>query len=151
MSIIHHLDVPMAVNEMRCILKPDGFIVMKEPICFSRMYAKMRAVFPFSDDVSEYEHPLTKEEFRQVREGFHVSGLRLFRLPFVAIARYLGLKPKLFMKSSDFMLRHFRYLEHFATVAVMKLKMLSPSNQQGMHILYLDDTAEETLQSEIRG
>ena len=112
----------MAVGEMRRILKPDGFIVMKEPICFSRMYAKMRTIFPTSDETSEYEHPLTREDFTKVQEGFRVSGLRLFRLPFVAIAeRYLGLKPKLFLKSSDFMLRHCDYLEHFATVAVMKL------------------------------
>jgi len=109
------------VAEMRRILKPDGFIVMKEPICFSPIYAKMQAVFPARDDISEYEHPLTKKEFTQVQEAFHVSGLRLFRLPFAAIGRYLGVKPKLFMKSSDFMLRHCDYLEHFATVAVMKL------------------------------
>jgi SAM-dependent methyltransferase len=121
MSLIHHSDIPMAVAEMRRILKPDGFIVMKEPICFSQLCATMRAVFPAKDDVSEYEHPLTKEEFTKVQEGFHVSGLRLFRLPFVAIARYLDLKPKLFMKSSDFMLCHCHYLERFATVAVMKL------------------------------
>jgi|SRR5215467_46366 len=122
MSVIHHLDIPMAVGEMRRILKPDGFIVMKEPICFSRMYAKMRTIFPASDETSEYEHPLTREDFTKVQEGFRVSGLRLFRLPFVAIAeRYLSLKPRLFMKSSDFLLRHCHYLEDFATVAVMKL------------------------------
>ena len=81
----------------------------------------MRAVFPASDGF-EYEHPLTKEEFAQVQEGFHVTGLRLFCLPFVPIAQhYLRLKPELPMKSSAFALRHFHYLEHFATVAVMKL------------------------------
>jgi SAM-dependent methyltransferase len=122
MSLIHHLHIPMAVAEMRRILSPDGFIVMEEPICFSRMYAKMRVIFPASDDISECEHPLTKEEFAQVKEGFHVSGMRLFCLPFVPMAqRYLRLKPELPMKSSAFVLRHFHYLEHFATVAVMKL------------------------------
>jgi SAM-dependent methyltransferase len=122
MSLIHQLDIPIAVAEMRRILRPDGFIVMKEPVCFSRMFAKMHAVFPASDDISEYERPLTKEEFTQVREGFHVSGLRLFCLPFVPIAqRYLRLKPELPMKSSAFVLHHFHSLEHFATVAVMKL------------------------------
>src|SRR5215831_18366988 len=55
MSLIHHLDIPLAVSEMRRILKPDGLIVTKEPICFSQLCAKMRAVFPAKDDVSEYE------------------------------------------------------------------------------------------------
>jgi len=121
MSLIHLLDIPLAVSEMHRILKPDGFVVVKEPICFSRLYAKVRTLFPVGEDVSLYEHPLTRTEFHQLHESFEVSGLRLFRLPFAAMPRYLGVRPRAFMKASDFMLRHCHYFEHFATVAVMKL------------------------------
>jgi len=125
MSLIHHLDISTAMAEMGRLLKPNGFIVMKEPIRFSSAYARMRSFLPTAGDISEYEHPLTTEEFAEVQKDFHVSGLRYFRLPFVPIAqRYLHVKPKSVFKLSNIMLRRSPYLEHFATIAVMKLEML---------------------------
>jgi len=130
MSVIHHLDIRMAMAEMCRVLKPDGFIVMKEPIRFSSIYNKMRSILPDSADISEYEHPMTTKEFAEVQKNFNVSGQRFCRLPFVPIAqRYLRIKRESVLKLSNIVLRRSHYLEHFATVAVMKLSTFHTQNQ----------------------
>lgn len=113
-SLIHHLDIPMAMDEMRRILKPDGYIVMKEPIRFSRVYGALRSLFPARKDASEYEHPLTAEEFNQVIDGFKISGLRFFRLP-------LSHKFRVTRWLSNAALRLVPFADHFATSVVLKL------------------------------
>jgi SAM-dependent methyltransferase len=122
-AIMHHLDIPLALTEMHRILHPNGFLIFNEPICFSRLYRKLRACFPTSKDYSNYEHPLTKEEFLYLKENFYTSDVRFFRLPFVAIARYLKMEPKGFVNTSNFILRHYPYLERFATAMVMKARI----------------------------
>jgi SAM-dependent methyltransferase len=87
MSLIHHLDIPIVREEMRRILKPGGYIVLKEPIRFSKGYDFLRSVFPSHEDISDFEHPLTREEFSEIQEGFQVDGVRFFRLPFVPLVQ----------------------------------------------------------------
>lgn len=86
MSLLHHLDIPRVREEMRRILRPGGFVIVKEPIRFSKTYGFLRSILPAHDDVSDYEHPLTEQEFREVQQGFDVDGLRFFRLPIVPLA-----------------------------------------------------------------
>lgn len=38
-------------------------------------------MLPASEDVSEYEHPLTREELATMIQPFKVEGTRYFRLP----------------------------------------------------------------------
>jgi hypothetical protein len=72
---------------MRRILRPGGFIILKEPIRFSRNYAFLRSLLPAREDVSKYEHPLTEQEFREAQWGFDSDGLRFFRLPLVPLVQ----------------------------------------------------------------
>jgi SAM-dependent methyltransferase len=123
MSLIHHLDIPRVKKEMRRILRPSGFIVLKEPIRFNRIYAFLRSLLPAQEDISEYEHPLTKNEFGTFQDGFVVDGLRLFRLPIVPVAQRLF--PSLerdFFRLSDWVLKTFPMTAHYATVAVLRLQ-----------------------------
>ncbi len=122
MSLIHHLDIPGVKKEMQRVLRPGGFIVLKEPVRFSSIYAFLRSLLPAHEDISEYEHPLTKDEFRTFQEGFVVDELRFFRLPIVPVAQRLF--PSLehdFFRLSNWVLKKIPMTAHYATAAVLRL------------------------------
>lgn len=123
MSLIHHLDIARVREEMRRVLRPSGFVVLKEPVRFSKGYGFLRSLLPSHQDVSEYEHPLTRDEFRTIQEGFEVDGLRYFRLPFVPLVRRVlpGGQRKAY-RLSDWMIRAFPKTTGYATTAAMRLR-----------------------------
>ena len=117
MSLLHHLEIPRAMDEMRRVLRPGGYAIIKEPIRFLRLYDRVRKIFPVHDHSSDYEHPLTKSEFSAMTAGFVPSEIRFFRLPFVPL-----LKRRSTWRASGFLLRTLPVLSPFATVVVMKLQ-----------------------------
>ena len=123
MSLIHHLDIPKVREEMWRILCPAGFIVMKEPIRFSKAYGLLRSWLPDRDDVSDYEHPLTRGEFATFQEGFECDGLRFFRLPFVPlIQKIVPTAEGRALQFSNSIVRSLPVTAHYATVAVLRLR-----------------------------
>lgn len=123
MSLIHHLDIPRAKKEMLRVLKPGGYIVLKEPIRFSKTYNFLRSFLPAIDaDVSEYEHPLTKEEFAGFQEGLAIDGLRFFRLPLEPLAKmFMPACKDTAFQISNWLLKGFPSTARYATVAAMRL------------------------------
>src|SRR5208337_375022 len=61
-ALIHHLDIKLVRDEMWRVLRKGGAVILKEPVRFSKAYAWLRSLLPAHDDISEYEHPLTREE-----------------------------------------------------------------------------------------
>lgn len=123
MSLIHHLDIGRVRDEMRRILRPGGVVILKEPVRFSRLYGRLRGLLPSHEDVSEYEHPLTREELALMTERFQVEGMRFFRLPFVPLlSRILPATTDTAWKASGWMLRAMPSLERFATSVVVRLR-----------------------------
>ena len=122
MSLIHHLDIPVVREEMRRILKPGGHIVLKEPIRFSKHYGFVRDLLPSHEDISEYEHPLTREEFAIFQEGFRVDGVRFFRLPFVPLIKRIAPSQQRYAyRASGWILDRFPAAATYATSAAMRL------------------------------
>ena len=123
MALIHHLDIATVRDEMKRILRPGGYIVLKEPIRFSKGYDLLRSLLPAHEDVSEYEHPLTREEFSIVQEGFRADGLRFFRLPFVPIAQRISPRARRnAYLASGWLLEKFPAAARFATTAAIRLQ-----------------------------
>jgi 2-polyprenyl-3-methyl-5-hydroxy-6-metoxy-1,4-benzoquinol methylase len=91
MSLVHHLEIPRVREEMRRILAGNGYVILKEPVRFSKGYAALRNLLPSHADISDAEHPLTREELQNLLQGFVVEGLRYFRLPIVPLALRSGL------------------------------------------------------------
>jgi SAM-dependent methyltransferase len=119
-ALLHHLDLDLARKEMKRILAPGGFIIVSEPVRFSALYAALRKLLPDREEISDYEHPLTRKEFAQVCAGFQCDGLRYFRLPFVPLLMRVAPKPWLW-KLDGWLLAKLPRLQRWATSVVVKL------------------------------
>jgi len=123
MSLVHHLDIAVVREEIKRVLAPAGRLVLKEPVRFSQIYNRLRALLPSQEDVSEYEHPLTRSELALLSEGFDIEGMRYFRLPFVPFAeRMLRIESSKVWRASNWALQRAKTLERYATSVVASLR-----------------------------
>jgi 2-polyprenyl-3-methyl-5-hydroxy-6-metoxy-1,4-benzoquinol methylase len=130
MSLLHHLDIPAAREEIRRVLKPEGKLIVKEPVRFSTAYTRLRSWLPDHADTSEYEHPMTQSELASVKEGFEVQNLRYFRLPLVPLMeQVLGRHTPKMWSVSNWVLQQARFVERFATVVVAEMQKLAQQTQ----------------------
>ena len=123
MSLIHHLEIPSLLHEMLRILAKEGRVILKEPIRFSAGYARLRKLLPAREDVeiSDYEHPLTRDELAAVCTPFQQEGLRYFRLPFIPLFQRFG--PQASLWSADrWLIRHLPWVNRYATSVVVHLQ-----------------------------
>jgi len=122
MSLIHHLDIPRARDEMQRILKPGGYIVLKEPVRFSSTYTRLRTLLPSKGEVSEYEHPLTEQELATMTKPFRVEGKRFFRLAIISLANRVHPLISQSLGKTDYrLLMRYPALQRYATVVAMRL------------------------------
>jgi len=122
-AVLHHLEIPRARAEMLRILKKGGCIILTEPIRFSKTYALARKAFRSHANISEYEHPLTREELESMTAGLGVEGLRFFRLPFVPLVeRWARQTSHGARRISAWIITVLPPSRHFATSAVMRLR-----------------------------
>jgi len=123
-SLLHHLDIPRPMAEMWRVLKHGGFVIVKEPVRFSRILGGLRSLFPTRKDVSADEHPLTRAELDLVKSGWTVSGERAFRLPWIPLFR--PITPEAWIQKlhaiDRMALMRIPSLEHFSTCRVFKLQ-----------------------------
>jgi SAM-dependent methyltransferase len=123
MALLHHLDLPRARQEIYRVLRPRGLFILREPIRFSRTMNYLRRLFRAPKaDISDYEHPMTREELAVVMQGFTLVAERSFRLPFVPLVAKVKRPGKGMWKSDRWLLKHFPSLEHFATIKVISLR-----------------------------
>jgi SAM-dependent methyltransferase len=120
-ALLHHLDLPTVLTEVRRILKPNGCFIINEPVRMLRLLTIARRLFPDRENISSYEHPLTRDEYGQLTKFFTLQKERAFRLPFVSAAIKLRVSQKRMrgVHSLDsWLLAHFSFLRPFAGVRV---------------------------------
>jgi len=121
-AIFHHLDLEAARKELCRILKPDGVIIVTEPVRDSKWYGRLRSLLPEREEISAFERPLTRGELDFLSEGFQCDSIRRFRLPFVAIVDRVS--PRLVRPAfvvDRWLLKSFPFLAHFASSEVRRL------------------------------
>ena len=123
-ALIHHLEIPRVQREMARILKEDGYIVVQEPIRFVALYDRLRHKFAPHANVSDYEHPLTAEEFKMLTQGYFLStNARFFRLPFVPLLnRFFSRVPGSAWRASNWLINNVPSTSLYASVVVTKLR-----------------------------
>jgi ubiquinone/menaquinone biosynthesis C-methylase UbiE len=123
MALIHHLDIKLVRDEMWRVLRKGGVIILREPVRFSKGYAWVRSLLPSREDISEYEHPLTREELAIMTQPFRVESTRYFRLPFVPlVARVLPSKSDVAWRASNWILQRWSAAERYASGVVTRLQ-----------------------------
>jgi SAM-dependent methyltransferase len=83
-ALIHHLDIARVVREMLRVLAPDGVVILQEPVRFSRTYSFLRSLLPAHEEISKFEHPLSREELGTLTEVLRfekldISGVHSYR------------------------------------------------------------------------
>lgn len=124
-ALLHHLDLPTVMKEIKRILKPTGRLIINEPVRFPRILQMGRKLFPKRGEISEYEHPLTREEYSIITDWFEMEYEKAFRLPLLSLAIRLGADGKNLMGMYRFdgsLLAHFPFLRRFAGVRVAAFK-----------------------------
>jgi ubiquinone/menaquinone biosynthesis C-methylase UbiE len=125
-AILHHLDLRLAAREVRRVLKPGGIAVFQEPVRNSRLLKALRAAIPYrSEEVSEYERPLTDAELRQFASGFDEFHSRAFSLPFINLAQVVPLLQRFVMglyKVDRLIMQRTHALDAYAGIRVVAMK-----------------------------
>jgi SAM-dependent methyltransferase len=130
MALIHHLDIKPVRDEMWRVLRTGGVIVLREPIRFSKGYTWLRRLLPAKQDISEFEHPLTRDELALLTQPFKVEGTRYFRLPFVPmVSTFLPAKSDAARKASNWIVQRWVGAERYASGVVTRLQK-NPSETQ---------------------
>jgi SAM-dependent methyltransferase len=129
-AILHHLDLARASREVQRILKPGGRAIFQEPVRNSSLVRFVRRLIPYrSEEVSDYERPLTDAELRAFAEPFGGYRARAFSLPFINLAWVVPfLRPYLLRlyRLDAAILRWVPPLERFAGVRVIEIRKTAP-------------------------
>ncbi len=125
-AILHHLDLELAAREVHRVLKPGGVAVFQEPVRNSRLLATLRAMVPYrSEEVSDYERPLTDAELARFGSRFTGYSTRAFSLPFINVANVVPALQRHVLglyKLDGAVLRRTHALDAFAGIRVVVLK-----------------------------
>lgn len=117
-AILHHLvfDLAAAAREISRILKPGGFLILKEPVRDNGLARMFRRGVPAKgDDISPGERPLTTVELHGIVGDMKITATRYFRLPHLV---FLG-GSAAYRFDRD-LLKYFRFLSHYASICVIK-------------------------------
>ncbi len=77
-GILHHLNIPMCVDEICRILKPGGKFLFTEPLGTNPLINFYRKLTPNSR--SEDEHPLEKKDFELIQKKFGKVNIKYYGL-----------------------------------------------------------------------
>jgi SAM-dependent methyltransferase len=125
-AILHHLDLDLASREVHRVLEPGGIAVFQEPVRNSRVLKAIRNLIPYrSEEVSDYERPLTDRELGQFAAPFQRFHSRAFSLPFINLAQVVAPLRRHIMglyKVDAAILRRTRLLDAFAGIRVISMQ-----------------------------
>lgn len=137
-AILHHLDLELAANEIRRILRPGGYAIFVEPIRDSATLRFLRRMMPSREpDISPYEYPLTQKQLMSFAQGFELSAIRRFGLPLWHLARLIGWRRgcldwrhRLALTVDRWLLTAVPWIGHFASIVVFQMRAKTISAKQ---------------------
>jgi 2-polyprenyl-3-methyl-5-hydroxy-6-metoxy-1,4-benzoquinol methylase len=122
-GILHHIDIEKGLDSIRSLAKPNGYVIIQEPIALSPALRWLRDRTPVTKDVSPNERQLRQEDITLITDRFEIVETRYFHL----LTRLLRIvQPKkhepsvrsLILHWMDYLLLKIPGMHHFAGVAV---------------------------------
>jgi SAM-dependent methyltransferase len=127
-AILHHLDLQVALTELRRILEPGGRAVFVEPLWHNPLLRVGRALTPSARTVDE--HPLTVHDWdlcASIFQGFEHFERDLVSIPLMPLNLILGRSAQrwLALQSSrmdEWLLTRFSRLRRYARLSILVLQ-----------------------------
>jgi ubiquinone/menaquinone biosynthesis C-methylase UbiE len=128
-AIIHHLDIDLAMQEIKRVLKPDGFALFLEPRGDNPVVNKFRNRTPHLRTIDE--HPLVKSDFEIMEkyaylevENFYFLSLCSFIFrKFIKSETLFRISKTIYDKVDYVLFALFPFLRKYAWYCIVKLKM----------------------------
>ena len=123
-AILHHLELPRARAEILRILRPNGMVIVSEPVRDSKIYDRVRRLFRVrTEEDSFFERPLTSAVLSEFAAGFTRTARRRFRLPLIPLLHWAGSErsPRIW-RLDRWLLRDLPVLQRYATIEVSRLE-----------------------------
>lgn len=128
-AILHHLDLKLASNEVRRVLKRPGLAIFQEPVRNSRLLRFTRKLIPYrSPDVSPFERPLTDRELENFAGDCSAYRSRPFVLPTTTLldlilSRFRIDSTEGLLRYDAALLKKVPALSYYASVRVIEITM----------------------------
>ena len=123
-AVLHHVDLAESLRTLDHVLSPGGWLIIAEPVAYSRILQWLRDRSPVEKDISPNERQLNDADLRQIAERFEIVRLRHFTI-FQRLLRLIKVTgplydwPARFISWLDFLLLSIPGMSHFAATAVL--------------------------------
>jgi SAM-dependent methyltransferase len=123
-AVLHHVDLAESLRTLHHVLTPGGWLIIVEPVAYSRMLQWLRDRSPVEKDISPNERQLNHTDLRQIGERFEIVRVRHYTI----LQRLLRLIkttgplydwPARFLAFVDFLLLSIPGMGHFASTVVL--------------------------------
>ncbi len=123
-AVLHHVDLPACLETLDRLVKPDGFLLIVEPVAYSRALQWLRDVTPVEKDLSPNERQLHRGDLRLIAERFAIVQRRHFNIVgrlgrFVGDGTRWGVRMWIALQWIDYVLLHIPGMSYFAGTVVL--------------------------------
>ena len=123
-AVLHHVDLEESLRTLDHVLSPGGFLIIVEPVAYSRTLQWLRDRSPVEKDISPNERQLNHGDMREIAGKFEIVKKQHFTIlqRVMRLIRTTGPLydwPARFLSVVDFLLLSVPWLSHFAATVVL--------------------------------
>jgi SAM-dependent methyltransferase len=123
-AVLHHVDLAESLRTLYHVLSPGGWLVIVEPVAYSRLLQWVRDRSPVEKEISPNERQLNHADLRQIGARFEIVRCRHFTI-FERLLRLVTARGPIydwtarFLSAVDFILLRLPGMSHFAATVVL--------------------------------
>lgn len=123
-AVLHHVDLAESLRTLDHVLSPGGFLIIVEPVAYSRALQWLRDRSPVEKDISPNERQLNQADLREIAGQFEIVQKRHYNI-FQRLLRLIKVTGPFFdwparaLAVVDFLLLRIPGMDHFAATVVL--------------------------------